>query len=700
MIITPLNIPMDERRITDAEVFAAFDLTNPKFHKIQDALSKNDLTVAKKELIQYFEQRTSPFYLFDYRKLPLQSIETDENPYDFQSSLGLSGSLKESCLYAGKQLMNHVYVRPGRNRLEIDLGPNYENLPHFNFLEDQGKKHRTISDIFVRGQIFEYLAVLYHETGDQKVLFQFEETLQMFFDHYPLVLEYTKPDASRFCLTEDRDVMSTGWLVLQYISLFYTRIPYEIHPDLAFEIIKRIWFLGIQFRRFDQDTYRKYNHHMWERGQVPFLLATLLPEIPAFAAMEKQGAAVICHHIKDDFNEFGGYSEHSIPYWSGAALCEMICKAIYLADLNHKPLLDDESQKRLNLTFEALALISPPQELYSSIGDNGGPMVNPILRVGARITGSQYCKNILAVREGRTDGVFGQTPLDYCNDRCGFACSRSSFHSDANYMLMSAKVDCGDSGHNHMDMLSMFITIRGEEFIGEPHARQLYQTDRMGTDHRGYLYNMDSHNTVLAYGKSVMPNSMYANKWGVYRPDSPVSDFVTTDVGCYVSAYHDAYTTCRHNRSVLFHRTKGMIIWDEIEHGNRLPEPHIQRWHLLPDVICKQTSPNAVILTKNHVNLLCLWTGKPNIKIWKKEDLCPEIVKTKEELSTIIDVLFQSDDENEEDIGSASQALLMLDITNRNLDIGEYNTFSSQMTSILAELKMDASRALLLFELI
>ena len=124
-------------------------------------------------------------------------------------------------------------------------------------------------DMIVRGQFFEYLAVLYHETGDPKVLDSFEEVLQVFFQTYPLQIVNCSPSTDRFQYTEDRDVMSAGWLSVVYTGLFYTRVPYEISTDLAFEILKRIWFLGIQFRRFDEDGYRPYNHHMWERGLVP-----------------------------------------------------------------------------------------------------------------------------------------------------------------------------------------------------------------------------------------------------------------------------------------------------------------------------------------------------------------------------------------------------------------------------------------------
>lgn len=656
-----ITIPLKEWEVTDEDLFAALELSYPGLCKVRHALEDGNTDLAKKRLITYFQTRTNVSYYYDYRSLPLTPIDTDSNPQMFQAAMGLKGSLKEFCLYAGKKMMEHRYVRPGGD-VEIDLGSGYENLPHFNVKEDLGKKHRTILDIFSRGQFFEYLAVLYHETGDAAVLKQFEETLRMFWEHYPLNLEFTAPDISHFSHTEDRDVMSTGFLAQCYISLFYTRIPYEISTELAFGILKRIWYLGIQFRRFDSDTYRKYNHHMWERGLVPFILSTLLPEFPDLAAMKDRGAQVVRQHVLDDFNEAGGYSEHSIPYWSGAALGEMISNGIYLGNLNHTSLLDEVSGDRIQTSYNVLAGIAPPHDRFPSLGDNGGPSVNRVLANGAYRAGNTFCRQLLEYRLGTTRELPG-IPLDYCNEKSGFFSFRSSFSADASYALMSAKVDCGDTGHNHMDMLSLFISMRGQEFIGEPHARQLYHTVRAGSPHRGYMYNMTSHNTVLVYGSPVQDDRFYALKWGVMRPDTPVEQFVTGTEGCYVSSYHDAYTFCRHTRKLLACRKKGFLVHDCIRGGDRVPEAHIQRWHLFPDVACRQLTDQSVLLEKNGIRSLLLWNGAPRLHIWQKEDLCPEIVRDRSQLSTIIDAHFTPVIDAESGIGPVSQSLLILDAT-------------------------------------
>lgn len=667
------EIPWEERSVTDQQIFDAFSLGLPELTPVKSALEAGDTAMAKVLLIRHMEKRSCPFYLYDYRSLPLQSMDTDSCPYSFQSSLGLGGSLKEFCLYAARQMMNHIYVLPGADRREVDLGRNWENMIHFNIYEDTGKKHRNYLDMMVRGQFFESLCVLYHETGDREVLTFFEEILGVFFDTYPLTVVHGEPSTSRFQYTEDRDVMSVGWLALVYISLFYTRIPYEISPDASFEILKRIWFLGIQFARFEKDDYRPYNHHLWERGLVPFLLGVMFPEIPDFAAMKVWGAPVVCRHLKEDFNIHGGYSEHSIAYWSGAAVGEMLYRGIALAKLNKTPLLDEEAAGRMEKTFHILAMLCPPGRHYPSLGDNGGPLADPILALGIRMTGHPECRQILEIRQGKDADKNRQKQedpaLDYCNDRSGFACAKSGYGPKSSYMLMSVKTDCGFCGHNHMDMLSLFFTLRGEEIIGEPYAGQMYHRVKMASDIRGYQYNMTGHNTVLAYGAPIAPNRMYANKWGVMRPSSPVVESFSHPDGFYVSAFHDGYTFCRHQRDVLFHRSKGLIVSDHIMRGNRLEDPHIQRWHLMPGTKVISQGADYLIVEKNGVRLLFLWAGAEHkISLSKADFLIPDILSEKEVLPDVIDASFHASPRQKQENATISLRLLLLDITGHEVE--------------------------------
>ncbi len=635
----PFKIPDDEKSFLEEDFWASFDLSYPGLENVSEAVKKEDYPLAAKHLVQYFHERKNVSYLVDYRGDSIKKINPDDSPYTYQCAIGFRGdSLKDYCLRVARRMMEHVYVMPG-GRKEIDLGPSFETLIHFNFIEDMGKRHRSSLDMFVRGQFFEAYAVLFHEEPTEEVLASFREVIEMFWREYPLTIVDKSPGAGRFMFVEDRDVMSAGWLILSYIYLLYTELPYRAGDDIVYEILQRIWFLGIQFRRFDRDSYRAYNHHLWERGIVPYLLAILVPEIQHFRPMEAIGEKVIRQHLLSDFNEAGGYTEHSIAYWSGAALGEMIFKVVYVAQLNDKKLLDEESKQWLNKSFSALAYLAGPTPNYESIGDNGGPKINPILDVGVKLCRNEDCQNVLDCRLGkRTDC---DTALDYANDEVGFAISKDSYGPHGNQLIISAKKDCGYTGHNHMDLLAMALAIEGELIYGEPYADVLYHNIKMNSNTRGYMYNMESHNTVMAYGRPIQPNSCYQNKWGVYRPDTKIQLHEVYPEGMVFRGGHDAYTFCRHVRHVLFARKGGLWIQDEVQRGNRQDEKHIQRWNLYPGVRVEKIDDHTLLLESGKVRMLWYWPEVAEIKVFKQDFLVEEGFVGPEGLGYTIDAYFE-----------------------------------------------------------
>ncbi len=658
-------LPTHESRVTDGQFFAALDRTWTGLEKVWQAVDRGAYPQAKKELAEYFHNKKIEQYVFDYRGVPLKKVDEKEPPYLFQAGLGGRDSVKRFAVEAGRKLMEHIYTLPGNRANPIDLGANFEHAPHFNCHTDYGKKSRTPSNIFTRGQWMEYLFFLYQETGDEKVAGKFTDLLELFWEHYPLIMENESEDAERFQYTEDRTVMSVGWLAIVYLGLLYTELPYAAGDQVVCDILKHLWYLGVQFTRFREDIYRPFNHHLWERGVMPYILGAVLPEIPAFRVMKEPAAEIISRHVKEDFNPSGGYDEHSIGYWSGAALGEMLFRAIYLARINGEMLLDEDAEKRIRKSFDALAAIAPPGHAYPAVGDGGGSVVEEVLQLGVQMNGNQACEELLSYRRGDT-GEVSAVPLYYSDDKAGFTCARTDFGSKATYMLMSTKVDCGRSGHNHMDMLSLNLWVRGEELIGESYAGHLYPRLVMGSRQRGYHYNMTSHNTVLAYGKPIVSDEMFAREFGVYRPDSPVLVFHTYPEGMYVEAMHGGYGFCGHYRQVVFASGGNLIVRDRIWPGQRIEGAHIQRWHLMQGVSCTRKQDQGLLLEKHGVRLLCLWNRAKRISIWKPEELlCPELYANADSLGWIVDVEFSGETVEGSDEKSSALTVLMADVTDK-----------------------------------
>lgn len=648
-----MYIPIDERAVTDLDLFNSLDYSSPGLEPVKKSLDEKNYDDAKRLLINYFEKRDNINYYFDYRSKDIEKIDTDTNPYLFQAGLGLSGSLKKFCLDSADKMMDNIYVLPGGDKEEF-LGKNYESMIHFNHLEDQGKRHRSSLDMFVRGQFFEYLAVAYHERKDRKYLEKIEELFGKFFEVYPLVLEDTSKDANRFMFTEDRDVMSLGWLTLTYSNLFYTRVMYDMPYQLAFEVLKRIWFQSIQFRRFDDDYYRSYNHHYFERGVVPYILSILYPEFPAIREMKEKGKENIRRHLDEDINQDGGYSEHSIAYFSGAMLGEMSVRALSIAKLNNEELLDAKLHAKVNSAFSLLATIAPETSNFPAIGDNRGPQIDTILALGVTTLDNTPCKEHLKARND--EKYTPDLPLDYANDKTGFAVSRSSYKKDQNYMIMSAKVNAGGTGHNHMDLLSLCLTINGVKIVDETYAGKLYHTIRMGSELRGYMYNMTSHNTVLCYSKPIQDNMMYANKWGVFRPDTPIEETISENDYFYIRGYHTAYTHAKHTREVAFLRDKGFLVQDTLLRGNRMKEKHSALWHLAEGLDIERINESTFIAQNDKAKVLIAFSTD-DVLLTVDEILSPEIVAKKEDLAPLLIARFINDGKNPDALKVSTKAL-------------------------------------------
>ena len=564
-------------------------------------------------------------------------------------------------------MMDNVYVAPGGNRPGWDFGPGFSNELHYHAINDAAKGHRGRFSIFSRGQFLEYLMFLYHETGDEKVIEKYREVLSFFFRTYPIVVEEFSADAGHLMYTEDRDVMNLGWLLFVLTEMLYTRMTYDAGYETAFEIIKHLWFGAMQFRRFDDDVYRPYNHHYFERGITPLFLSIMYPEFPEISCMGEKAASFCVRHIQEDFNEDGGYSELSIAYWFGAAVAEMLYRNIAIARLNGYPLLDEKTQNQVNRTFDVLYNLVINGTHLPSIGDNLGPMIDPMLNLAHLATGDEKFRELLDYRNGR-GGYPSTVTKYYANDKVGLVIGKSGVEPDANGFYMSAKVNCGISGHNHMDMLSMIIKLRGEYFVNEAYSGKLYHLHTHKSHLRGWCYNMDSHNSVLCYGEPIQSWEKYANRFGVYRPDSPITAFNDYGNGMYVSAYHYGYTFCSHERRVLFADNGNMVVRDLVNRGNRLDNAHIQRWNLEPGVKPTVLGDHAILLEKGNLRYLWLFDAPYEFRIYRNTELLSEFFEDNE-IGYVLDVHFKPLGNVHEHTMLVKLTTLMLDVTDRDIEM-------------------------------
>lgn len=653
-----MKLPAEEKKTTEKDIFEALDYAKyPELSGVKTAWENGDAQLARKELIRYFEHRQNVKGFFDYRKRPLERVELSENPQKWQSFIGLNIDLEDYIEKAARKMKENVYLLPGG--MEIAMGKQFELLPHASQKEAQ-KVQQGVHIVMKRGKMFELLAVLFQRDGNPVWVEKCSSLLRAFFEQYNLTIEEFSEKSAWFQYSENRESMDVGWLLLTFINLLNTRIFYELDEELAFEIVKRIWFFGMQFHRYDTDTFHPHNHHFFERGITPYITAKLMPEFRELRSMEQRGKEVILEHIEKDFTESGAYSEHSIGYFFGATVSEMLYRVLYVAKTEKDDFFDEKAKRKINRIFEAACYLASPEKCYPVIGDKGDIVIDEMLQMGAELFDHRMAKKVLAARQGEEWNL----PLDFCSPEAGFIASRSSYRKNGNYFLMCAKRGCEMSSHDHMDMLSLNLAVRGSMIFEESAAGDIYGRFVMNKPHRGFLYNMSSHNTVLAHGEPIAEDRYFSSCWGAAKPDTILDEWNPEEKKVTLRAHHNGYGFCTIYRELTFWREKGFFIKDSVVLGGRDPRPHVQRWFLAKDTAYQKLGENRYLFVRKNTKLLCTWQGEQVEFVFSKpEMLCPDIYPSEEEVPWMLDVMFRMPDDSAPENKTAVVSVWMEDVS-------------------------------------
>ena len=106
--------------------------------------------------------------------------------------------------------------------------------------------------------------------------------------------------------------------------------------------------------------------------------------------------------------------------------------------------------------------------------------------------------------------------------------------------------------------------------------------------------------------------------------------------------------------------------------GNRLDEPHIQRWNLMPGALVTAAGDDFALVEKEGARFLFLWSGAPRrVSVTHPELLVPEIIPEKEDLAPILDIAFHALEEDRNKNVTVTLNLLILDITDSSQALSE-----------------------------
>jgi len=565
------SLPADERRVTDRDFLDALDLSCRGLAPVRRACERGDWPRARGALVDYFRTRPRPRWFFDLRRGQRGEV--------FCFNPAQSPSMRD----ADNALSNRFHLV---GDMVWDFGPRLA----WRTREMRGLP--SAPSVFKRCNFLRSLAYAHGRTRRGVYAAKFAELMERWRADWPLVVDADfGPTSAIFSRADGHKAMPTAWRVMAWIDCLYSGIAFapEVPVDTAFGLLKSIWFTALQYRRYAASPYAPANHHLWERGAVPFIFGTMLPEFPQVARLAAQGQEVIARHARRSFLADGGYEERSASYT--LASLRMFLMPLDLASRNRLRLLDAPQRRAVARCYGLLARLTLPDGAPPDIGD-GVPSAArniPALASAALTLGSRPAATVVqrlrptrlldaATRRKVASLPPVDLPLTAHYPQAGYFVGRSAWTPRASAMVLSTPGP-GLPNHAHDDALSLQLLVRGVPVVGTPMTEMyqiLNQERYRGTVWRGHLYAMTSHNVVLVHGQPLHTPAELAGQWGP-EPIPVECTWTRTHAGIRLESEHAGYPATTLSRQVDFQYRRGWTVVDTVA-GNP-GRPHRARWH-------------------------------------------------------------------------------------------------------------------------
>lgn len=497
--MTEFDIPRDERLITDDDFFAAMDLSRRGLAPIRRRLDAGDLPGARAAVVEHFRTPRRPRWFFDLRD--------GRRGRAWHCWFGPAAAADAA--RGAEDVLQNRFDMGGERGWIIDCGPKLK------WSTPATRSTGVPGNVFKRCPFMVELAIAHARSRKGRYAAKLAELVDRWVSDWPMLVDpEVGAGGNVLCQQYGYKAMPTGFRLLAWLDVIYSGALFarEVPVDTAFALIRSLWFTAWQYRRFATDRYRPANHHIWQRGTIPFMLGTLLPEFTELARLREQGRAVLAEHARRSFRSDGSYEERTSGYTVVAL--KMFCLAGEIARLNRTPLLNPAGRRTIRRSFDVLAEASLPQGFPADIGDELTTPRNmaTCLAEGHRVFGSRACaaalKDLKLLRflpkERRSAAGASTQRMSpaACRRGAGFLVARDRWSPRASAMVLTVP-DGGIVNHSHADALNLQVVVRGRPIVGTPMSRLYWlsgvvspATEKFCRYFRGYA----SHNVVLAGG--------------------------------------------------------------------------------------------------------------------------------------------------------------------------------------------------------
>jgi hypothetical protein len=553
-------------------LFNALDLARPELASVATAWKRKDKALAQKELAQYFRKRTTVGW------------KTDAIPHLSPQNRAVADAAVQGRLQGG--MVPLVYSFPN-GEIDWHFNATYHTPGQARNEEWQWQLNRM--------SFWSDLAIAYRVTGDKRYAEAFVQELRSWIVQCPVPGQADNRYGSPWRTIEAGIRTGGSWM-----DAFYA---FRDSPAMSDEDLLAFVHSFLDHARYLRNNHTKLNWLTMEMSGL-YAIGAVFPEFKEAREWRTYAATTMAEEGRKQFLPDGGQMELSTGY-QNVSLDNMLNIADIARWTGNAAELPTAYFAPFEKAYEWQVDIVAPDRYLPKINDSWPAYLPGILKKAVTIFPNQPAFEWFA-SNGRQGSPPSFTSV-YLN-RSGLAAMRSSWDTDANYLLF--RVGPLGLGHQHQDSLGLNVWAYGRELIFNGGGGS-YEKSKW----REWATSAFAHNTLvmddMAQTRTMSqqdpfhdPNMVSQGPIDAHWQTNAVFDFAS---GTYADGFGPSHKKiAAQQRDVLFLKPDIYVVADRITPNDSLPHRFQARWQILTTHSRKDPSTLSLITEDS---------GVPNISV-------------------------------------------------------------------------------------
>lgn len=576
----------NNRLLSDKELFQVLSLDYPGLEAVKGCVERGDITGAKKELVAYYKNRTSPKWYFSWRDFaPTKGF--DVKPY----------IVSYADRHANNELLAHGTWHQYGDTIDWTEDHSYDHY-------DEWVWQLNIHNCWVN------LADAYWATGDEKYARAFVRQLNGWIDQCSKLSDYWNGVGSVWRPLDAGQRMNKNWP-----TLFYRFLASPSFDDES--IIKML-------KCFYQHAVHLRNHPTTNNWLILemnglYVVGGLFPEFKKAEDWRSFAANKLYEAEEIMFYPDGAQYELTPGYH--AVSVSNIAAVYRFAQLNAYQ-LPDGFVNRLDRAYEYFIKLRMPDGRMPSVNDAEWLVSDEYLKEAAVMFPERK-----DFRYFSTGGIEGAHPsyTSVWMPWAGWYVMRSGWDKDAMYAFF--EVGPYGAAHQHEDKLSFILYAYGQRLITEC---GYYSYDQ--SDWRKYALSARGHNVARVDGKDQNRSAVKAQKEICVGKHPLANKWLTNSEydlgeGMYTEGYGpDLDKTVTHHRTIKFIKNKCWVVTDTFTPSDTQAHTYDTWFHSnTPSYVLNEENGIVYSNAKDSANVVIVpLSGKSKVSVVKGQ-VSPEL---------------------------------------------------------------------------